>query len=154
MFDKFFLFMYATNYSTRLSTKGSLIMVSPEEENKSKSSEPHTVPGFVDLCKSNIGDTIAYVLVAAGLILCFFHPFSGSLLVGMIVGLYFSPLLFQALKTFREFLVQEGIFKGFIVMATAAVFLIVATGFTLGIIIGALAYPFFKNHIHPPLEKK
>ena len=137
-------------------------MVTPPEENKSNVTEeppvkPTMLGGIVDLFKTNIGDTIAYLVLAASLLYCFFEPFIGGLIVGFIMGLYFSQHAFHLATQFREFLIAEGIFRGFIIIAALAALIITAPGLCLGFVIGAFARPFFshKHHLEEtPPEKK
>src|ERR1700733_6065824 len=58
---------------------------------------------------NNIRDTIAYVLMATGLILMFFEPpWYGSTLVGVIFGLYFGPDIYSFIKNNQKFMDSQG----------------------------------------------
>jgi hypothetical protein len=141
-------------------------MVTPPEENKPKVTEeppvkPTMLGGIVNLFKTNIGDTIAYLVLAASLLYCFFEPFIGGLIVGFIMGLYFSHHAFHLATQFREFLITEGIFRGFIIIAALAALIITAPGLSLGFVIGTFTRSFFgRQHLpeetHPEkkIEKK
>ena len=129
-------------------------MGTPLEENKSNIAEeppvkPTTLGGIFDFCKANIGDTLAYLLLAGSLLYCFFDPFVGELPVGFIMGLYFSHHVFKLAAQFREFLVTEGVFRGFIIIAALASLAITAPGLCLGLVIGIFARPFFGQSIPP-----
>lgn len=107
--------------------------------------------GVVDVFKTNMGDTVAYLLLAASLLYCFFEPFIGGIIVGFIMGLYFSKHMFTLAAEFREFLITEGIFRGFIVIAALAALVITAPGLCLGLAIGTFTRPFFGRK--PPSEE-
>lgn len=123
-------------------------MSAPIEENKpplKKEEKPTSsvLNGIVDLFKSSVGDTIAYVVLAISLICSFFEPFLGTLPVGFILGLYFSTYAFFLVKQFKDFLVKEGIFRGFILIASVAALLISAPGLSIGVLVGTFTRPLF-----------
>jgi hypothetical protein len=122
----------------------------PVEPTSPVKEEPHVKPtmlgGMVDLFKANIGDTVAYLLIAFFLILSFFEPFLGQLPVGIIMGLYFSRYVFRFSVQFREFLVTDGIFHGFIVIAGIAALVISAPGLMIGLLVGTFSRPLFGHH--------
>lgn len=133
-------------------------MTAPGETSKPPLKEepavkPTMLGGIVDLFKSNMGDTIAYIILAAGLLYSFFEPFLGTLPVGCILGLYFSTYAFRLAKQFKDFLVAEGIFRGFILIASAVALAISAPGLTLGVLIGTFARPIFGKQISAPEDK-
>jgi hypothetical protein len=130
-------------------------MGTPPAENKPpEKEEPVTKPtalgGIVDLFKANIGDTLAYLLLAGSLLYCFFEPFIGGIPVGFIMGLYFSNHVFRLAAQFREFLISDGIFRGFIIIAAIAALIITAPGLCIGLFLGTFTRPFFGK----PQEKK
>lgn len=96
----------------------------------------------MDLFKSNVTDTIAYIFLAIGLLYCFFEPFVGEIPVGFILGLYFSSYAFRLMALFKEFLITEGIFRGFIVIAGMAALLIAAPGLFIGLAVGIFSRPY------------
>ena len=128
-------------------------MGTPPEENKPNVTEvkPTVLGGIVDVFKTNMGDTIAYLLLAASLLYCFFEPFIGGIIVGFIIGLYFSKHVFTLAAQFREFLITEGIFRGFIIIAALAALIITAPGLCLGAVVGTFTRPFFGQQ--PPPEE-
>ncbi len=124
-----------------------------EEQNKKMKGEETEIKstalgGMVEVFKANVGDTIAYIVMALGLLLCFFEPFIGGLPVGFVMGLYFSKSVFHYASQFRDFLVAEGIFRGFIIVASLVALAITAPGLALGLFLGALARPLFGDAIH------
>lgn len=123
-------------------------MVTPPEKEitpvkEDPSVKPTMLGGIVNLFQSNMGDTIAYIILAISLVYSFFEPFLGTLPVGFILGLYFSTYAFTLAKQFKNFLVKEGIFRGFILVASCAAFIISAPGLALGLLVGAFTRPFF-----------
>ncbi len=122
-------------------------MGTPEQK---EPTEKHSLMTFV---KENVGDTIAYVLLFAGIILAIFEPFFGGVLVGLILGIYFSEELFTRAEEFKELIAKEGIFRGFIVVAAVLALLILAFGLVLGTVIGAWVRPFLGNAINSPFDK-
>jgi hypothetical protein len=131
-----------------------ITMGTPPEENKSNVTEdppvkPTMLGGIVNVFKTNMGDTIAYLLLAASLLYCFFEPFIGGVVVGFIMGLYFSKYIFSLAVQFREFLITEGIFRGFIIIAALAALIITAPGLCLGLVVGTFTRPFFGQHMTP-----
>ena len=123
-------------------------MGTPPEENKPNVTDetpvkPTMLGGIVDVFKTNMGDTIAYLALAASLLYCFFEPFIGGIIVGFIMGLYFSKHAFILSSQFREFLITEGIFRGFIIIAALAALVITAPGLCLGMMLGTFTRPFF-----------
>lgn len=123
-----------------------------DKANQVKSGEkekPTFIGGAVDMAKSNIGDTIAYIILIGGLLFSFFHPFFGGMPVGFIMGLYFSKKVFEMTAEFRAYISNEGIFHGFIIIASVAALAISAPGLCLGLFIGAMARPLFGKTISP-----
>lgn len=111
--------------------------------------KPTFIASTLDMAKNNIGDTIAYVILIVGLMFSFFHSFYGGLPVGFIMGLYFSKKVTELSNQFRDFISHEGIFRGFIVVASLAALVISAPGLCLGVFAGSLARPFFGKSISP-----
>ena len=133
-------------------------MVTPPEPGTPPIKEEPTVKptmlgGIVDLFQSNMGDTIAYIILAISLVYSFFEPFLGTLPVGFILGLYFSSYAFKLAQQFKDFLVKEGIFRGFILVASCAAFIISAPGLSLGLLVGTFTRPFF-GKMHGSEEKE
>ena len=121
-------------------------MGTPPEENKPNVTNVPVTPAGQDelnFFRSNLGDIIAYILITLGLLYSFFEPFVGEVPVGFILGLYFSAHIFHLVAQFREFLIQEGIFRGFIIIAALAAMVIAAPGLCLGLVGGTLARTFF-----------
>ena len=106
---------------------------------------PSADRGEEDFLRSNLGDIIAYIFLTLGLLYSFFEPFWGGIPVGLILGIYFSPHIFQLIAQFREFLIQEGIFRGFAIIACIAALIISAPGLCLGLAGGTIVKVFFRS---------
>jgi len=86
--------------------------------------------------KEHVPDTVAYVLLAVGLLYCFYDSFAAGILIGAILGVYFSADILQNAKRFKDFIVTNGIFKGFTLLAGACALIITAPGLCLGLLLG------------------
>jgi len=121
--------------------------VPPEEHKPNLKDEPETKPtflgGIINLFKGNFLDTIAYIILALSLIYTCFNSFNGGLIAGFIMGLYFSSYVFKIVRQFREFLITDGIFKGFVLIAALVAFMIAASGLALGLFLGTFMRPIF-----------
>lgn len=122
--------------------------VDPKGKKEDPEIKTTALGGMVELFKANIGDTIAYFIMTIGLIVCFFEPFVGGIPVGFVMGLYFSKRVFFYTLQFRDFLIMEGIFRGFIIIASLVALAISAPGLALGIFLGAITRPIFGTAIH------
>ena len=87
---------------------------------------------MMSFAKSNTKDTIAYVLLFVGILLLFFQPFWGGLIIGAVGGLYFADPIIHWARHFQEYLEREGLVKVLILTCVALGFLIVAPAFFLG----------------------
>jgi hypothetical protein len=72
------------------------------------------VDSFLTHATANTKDTISYILLILGLVLLFFYPFYGGLLIGIIAGLYFSSEILALLRNFSDFVDDQGIVKSLI----------------------------------------
>ncbi len=64
--------------------------------------------------KSNTGDTIAYVAMILGILILFFEPFYGGLLIGFIAGLYFSDEIAKPLRSIEESIEELGMVRSLV----------------------------------------
>lgn len=69
---------------------------------------------IVSYATANTRDTISYVLLIIGIVLLFFHPFYGGLLIGLIAGFYFSSEILAVIRNFNDFVDEQGIVKSLI----------------------------------------
>lgn len=100
------------------------------------------------------GDLLAYTFLSIGLIICFFSNFIGGLFVGCITGLYFSERIISLFHEFQEFILAEGIFRGFVIVVAALSLAILAPGLLVGLIVGSMIRPLFKGHLTGEQSKK
>ncbi len=113
------------------------------------SSQPPNEPtpkkdeSFFDFLVRNKWETLAYIVLIFGILLFIFERFAGGLLVGAILGLYYSHRIRAAVIHFKEDLTREGIFHGFILVATFITLFIAAPGLFIGSMIGAFVRPYF-----------
>ena len=103
-----------------------------------KGADKASRPSFFDQMRSHISDTIAYLVLAFGLLYCFFDPFFSGILVGSILGVYFSEEIIQNARKFKDSIIENGIFKSFTLLAALCAFLITAPGICIGLCIGTL----------------
>jgi len=115
------------------------------KEDRSSIEKSQSWASFWRFMKTHTGDAVAYSLLAAGLVICFFETFVGGMLVGFITGLYFSHTFISAFQHFQELLLKEGIFRGFIIVISLAAGVISAPGLILGAILGAVMRPLLKG---------
>lgn len=99
--------------------------------------------GFMDVLKHHKWDFVAYLILFIGLLFSIFHSFSGGLLVGLVLGVYFSVAIFAGLRAFRDYLLSEGgIFRGFVIIAAGLALFIASPGLCIGTIAGAYGGPY------------
>jgi ABC-type multidrug transport system fused ATPase/permease subunit len=115
----------------------------PKREEKNKFEGK--IESFYDYAKQNKWDTTAYVVLLLGLILMFFIPFIGSLLVGLIAGLYFSKEIVYAAKNAKQLIYEAGNVRSLVFLGTALAFLIAAPGIFIGAAIVASIKEFSNN---------
>jgi len=90
------------------------------------------VKKVVNFARSNTKDTVAYILLFLGILLLFFQPFWGGLIIGAVGGLYFANPIIDWVRHFQDYLDKEGLVKVLILTCVALGFLIVAPAFFLG----------------------
>jgi len=127
----------------------------PEEKKEGPASpEPIvTKRGFFHFINENKWEIVSYILLFFGLFVSFANQFFGGLLVGLVLGIYFSQEILDKLASFKHFLDQEGIFRGFIIVAAILALLILAPGLLIGTAIGAWTRPFLGKAISSPFDK-
>ncbi len=123
-------------------------MAGPEPKDPKKE-----IQGLIQFVRENRWESISYVIMFGGLILSIFDPFLGGILVGLILGIYFSQEIIDKSICFKEMIVRDGIFRGFIIIAAVLALLIEAPGLLLGTIIGALLRPYLGKSITSPFDK-
>lgn len=105
-----------------------------KDGNDLKQNSKAKIEDLYDYAKHNKRDTAAYVVMILGLILMFFHPVSlfGGILVGLIVGLYFSNEFTSLIKNRKQFIYEKGTVRSLVLAGTALAFLIAAPGIFIG----------------------
>lgn len=89
--------------------------------------------GLVSYAKHNTKDTIAYILLLAGLLLMFYEPWYGGILVGLIFGLYYSRELLDWITHIEQFISDQGFVKSLILLGLLIGFLIAAPYIFIGV---------------------
>lgn len=91
------------------------------------------IEGVYNYAKHNTRDTIAYILLLAGLLLMFYEPWYGGILVGLIFGLYYSKELMDFINNIEQFVHEQGFVKSLILGGLLLGFLIAAPFIYIGI---------------------
>lgn len=90
------------------------------------------VEQMMSFAKSNTQDTAAYIGLFVGILLLLFGSPVGSILIGVIVGIYFSRPILDWLVEFKNYLNTEGLGKTLVLFAAAFALLIAAPYLFLG----------------------
>lgn len=77
-------------------------------------------------------DLVAYIILILGIILLFFMPIYGGLLIGLVAGVYFSKEIVAILKNFNQFIEQQGVARSLVIAGLLLAFLIVAPSIFIG----------------------
>lgn len=128
----------------------------PPEEKKEGPATPKSIiseHGFFHFINENKWEIASYVLLIFGLFVSFANQFFGGLLVGLVLGVYFSQEIVDKVGSFKSFIDREGIFRGFIIVAAILALLILAAGLLIGTAIGAWVRPFLGKAISSPFDK-
>jgi small basic protein len=127
-------------------------MITPPENKEPGNKEPRHQESLFDFIVENKWECLAYLVLFFGLLFSIFMPFIGGLIVGCILGIYFSAEAKDLFVRYKEFLEREGIFRSFVVVAAAIALLIAATGLVIGVCIGIFLRPLFPDSFHSPFE--
>lgn len=121
-------------------------MSSPNQEPKKEPESPHHFgEGFFQFIMNNKWDSFAYLVLFVGLLLSIFERFTGGLIVGVILGIYFSREFRDELAKFKEFLAHEGVFRGFVLVSAAIALFIASPGLCIGTALGVIIRPYLGN---------
>lgn len=71
-------------------------MPGPKENRPSGSSD-----NLLEYFKQHSRETISYILLILGIVLLFFHPLYGGLLVGIVAGIYFGDEIVDYIKKWK-----------------------------------------------------
>ena len=121
-------------------------MSSSNQEPKKEPESPHHFgEGFFQFIMNNKWDAFAYLILFIGLLLSIFERFTGGLIVGFILGIYFSREMREELAKFKEFLAHEGVFRGFVLVSAGIALFIASPGLCIGTGVGAVLRPYLGN---------
>ena len=110
------------------------------------------VDSLMVFIQENKCDAVAYLILFFGLVFSIFERFVGGLIVGCILGVYFSQSIKDKWTDFKEYLSNEGIFRGFVIVAAFIALLIASPGLCIGIAFGSFLRPLFGNMISGPFD--
>lgn len=102
---------------------------SPTPKEPKKNNSEH----IGDYFKQHMRETIAYVLLILGIVLLFFEPLWGGLLVGIVTGIYFGDEIINYLVNWKLALDSHGVARNLILTGVIVAFLISAPAIFLGI---------------------
>lgn len=87
---------------------------------------------LLDYCKTNLRDMIAYALLIIGILILFFEPIVGGLLVGLVFGIYFGNEVIAYLTHWKEGIHYQRVAKHIIIAGLAIAFFISAPAIFIG----------------------
>lgn len=82
--------------------------------------------------QENTRDTVAYIVLILGILLIFFKPFWGGLLVGLVVGIYFYNEILAIFQDLNGFIEAQGMVRSLILGGIAVAFFISAPMIFIG----------------------
>lgn len=85
--------------------------------------------------KHHSRETITYILLILGIVLLFFHPLYGGILVGIVTGIYFGDEIVDYLLHLKTAIHSSGIARNLILAGVAIAFFVSAPAIFLGIAI-------------------
>jgi len=88
--------------------------------------------GLFEYAQAHTADTIAYLLMIAGIIWILFQNFYGGVLVGLVAGYYFHREVIQLVKSFEQFIEEQGLARSLIMGGTLFALFIMAPGIFVG----------------------
>lgn len=115
------------------------------EPEKTKISGEEKLSGLFDYAKGNTKDVIAYILLITGVILLFFERFAGELLIGVVLGLYYSTEIQTLFRNFNEFIEDQGIVRGIVLGVTTIALFISAPGIFIGAFLAVVVKYLFSS---------
>jgi len=112
------------------------------------------VDNLMVFIQENKWDALAYLILFFGLVFSIFERFTGGIIVGCILGIYFSEGIKEKFSDFKEYLADEGIFRGFVIVAAFIALLIASPGLCIGVAFGTILRPLFGNMLSGPFDMK
>lgn len=86
----------------------------------------------LNYAKTHTQETVAYILIAIGLIWMIFNHFYGGILVGLVVGFYFSKEILHVIRSFNQFQEEQGTARTVILGLTLLALFLLAPGIFIG----------------------
>lgn len=123
----------------------------PHEEESIKEKFARTIKNekmdnLYTYAKENTRDTIAYCLLVLGLVLLFFQPFWGELLIGIVSGFYFSDEIISFFKDLERSINREGMVRSIVFFGLAVALFIKAPMIFVGAaVVSGLKYLFMSE---------
>lgn len=108
---------------------------------KNKNSYHHE--DFLSYLKGNVRETIAYVLLVLGILLIYFQPLIGGILVGLVAGVYFGDEIIRAIRNWKDFIETEGMARSLVVAGVTFAFFLSAPAIFIGAAIALLIKQLF-----------
>ena len=99
---------------------------------KKKVRDNAALDSAVRYTQSNTLDVLAYILMIVGIFLLFFHDFYGGLLIGLVVGRYFSKEIMALCTHINEFVEEQGLVRALVFAGTVLAFFICAPAIFIG----------------------
>lgn len=93
------------------------------------------VDSLLTYAQNNTQDTVAFILLIIGILWMLAQPFNGGVLVGLVVGFYFSRELIGFVKNFNGYMEDHGYAKAIILGGGALALFVLAPGIFIGIAI-------------------
>ena len=100
---------------------------------------------FYDYTTHHPKDTIAYILLIFGIILLFFNPFFGSLIIGIVFGLYYASELNFFFNHLNDFIEEQGVVRSIAVGAVLIAILYGVPGLLIGTFFSLVIGKFYNS---------
>lgn len=93
------------------------------------------IDGIMSYASSNTRDILAYILMIVGIVLLFTHSFYGGLVIGLILGLYFTKEVAEIFSSLNEFIENQGMVRSLILGGFVLALFVSAPAIFIGIAI-------------------
>jgi len=91
------------------------------------------VEQMIHFAKSNTRDTVAYIALFVGIVLILFGHNAGSIIIGVVAGIYFGNDIITWALDFKSYLDGEGLVRSIILLGLGFAFLLSAPYIFLGL---------------------
>lgn len=99
---------------------------------------------LMSYARNNTFDTIAYAVLVLGILLLFFQPLLGQLLIGVVAGFYFSKPISRELYNFKNRVTVEPLVHSLILIGTLLGLFICAPGIFIAACLVAWIFHLFE----------